>query len=63
MGLPAVIVPGGYTKDNLPIGIQILGRQYSELTLLEIAYGYEQASKRRKTPEITPPLAGEKFDY
>jgi amidase len=63
MGLPAVIVPGGYTRENLPIGIQILGRQYSELTLLEIAFGYEQASKRRKTPEITPPLAGEKFDY
>lgn len=63
MGLPAVVVPGGYTKENLPIGIQILGRQHSELTLLEIAHGYEQASKRRKTPEITPPLPGERFDY
>jgi Asp-tRNA(Asn)/Glu-tRNA(Gln) amidotransferase A subunit family amidase len=63
MGLPAVVVPGGYTKENLPIGIQILGRQHSELTLLKIAYGYEQASKRRKTPEITPPLPGERFEY
>jgi Asp-tRNA(Asn)/Glu-tRNA(Gln) amidotransferase A subunit family amidase len=63
MGLPAVVVPGGYTKENLPIGIQILGRQHSELKLLEIAHGYEQVSKRRKTPEITPPLPGERFDY
>lgn len=63
MGLPAVIVPGGYTKDNLPIGIQILGRQYSEQVLLQVAYGFEQASKRRKTPELTPALPGERFDY
>jgi Asp-tRNA(Asn)/Glu-tRNA(Gln) amidotransferase A subunit family amidase len=62
-GLPTVIVPGGYTKDNLPIGVQIFGRQHADLTILKIAYGYEQASKRRKTPEITPPLPGEKFDY
>ena len=62
-GLPTVIVPGGYTKDNLPIGIQIFGRQHSDLTILKIGYGYEQASNRRKTPEITPSLPGEKFDY
>lgn len=63
MGLPAVIVPGGYTTENLPIGIQILGRQHSELTLLKIAHGYEQASKRRKPPALTPALPGERFDY
>jgi Asp-tRNA(Asn)/Glu-tRNA(Gln) amidotransferase A subunit family amidase len=63
MGLPAVVVPGGYTRENLPIGIQILGRRHSELLLLKIAYGYEQASRRRKTPELTPPLPGERFDY
>jgi amidase len=63
MGLPAVVVPGGYTKENLPIGIQILGRQHSELMLLQIAHGYEQASKRRTTPQLTPPLPGERFDY
>jgi hypothetical protein len=31
--------------------------------LLKIAYSYEQASKRRKTPQITPPLPGERFEY
>jgi Asp-tRNA(Asn)/Glu-tRNA(Gln) amidotransferase A subunit family amidase len=63
MGLPAVVVPGGYTAENLPIGIQILGRQHSELTLLKIAHGYEQASKRRKAPQIAPALPGERFEY
>jgi hypothetical protein len=61
--LPAIIVPGGYIADGRPIGIQILGRQHSEQMLLSVAYGYEQASKRRKIPDLTPPLPGERFDY
>jgi len=62
-GLPAVIMPGGYTKKNLPIGIQFVGKPFDDLTLLQVAHGYEQASKRRKPPETTPPLPGEKFTY
>jgi Asp-tRNA(Asn)/Glu-tRNA(Gln) amidotransferase A subunit family amidase len=62
-GLPGVIVPGGYTKDNLPVGIQFIGKSFDDLRLLQVAYGYEQSSKRRKTPEITPPLPGERFEY
>jgi Asp-tRNA(Asn)/Glu-tRNA(Gln) amidotransferase A subunit family amidase len=62
-GVPSVIVPGGYTKDNLPIGIQFFGKHNTDLAILKIAYGYEQATKRRKAPEITPPLPGERFDY
>jgi amidase len=63
MGLPPVIVPGGYKSENLPIGIQILGRPHDELTLLKIAYAYEQVSQRRKSPALTPPLPGERFEY
>jgi Asp-tRNA(Asn)/Glu-tRNA(Gln) amidotransferase A subunit family amidase len=63
-GLPAVIMPGGYTeKGNLPVGIQFVGKSFTDLKVLQLAYGYEQASHRRKTPESTPPLPGEKFDY
>jgi Asp-tRNA(Asn)/Glu-tRNA(Gln) amidotransferase A subunit family amidase len=62
-GLPAVIMPGGYTAKNLPIGIQFVGKSFDDLTLLQVAYGYEQASKRRKPPAITPALPGEKFSY
>ncbi len=62
-GLPSVIVPGGYTPENLPIGIQIFGRHNGDLEVLRIAHAYEQASRRRKTPETTPPLPGERFEY
>lgn len=62
-GLPSVIVAGGYTDENLPIGIEFVGATFDDLTLLDVAYGYERASKRRKTPETAPPLPGERFDY
>ncbi|MGC4071496.1 MAG: amidase [Nibricoccus sp.] len=63
-GLPAVIMPGGYTaKTNLPIGIQFVGKSFGDLSIIQLAYGYEQVSKRRKSPESTPPLAGESFTY
>lgn len=62
-GLPAVIVPGGYTTEGLPIGIQIIGREHDDLKILKIAHGYELASRNRKTPELTPALPGESFAY
>jgi amidase len=63
-GLPAVLVPAGYTKDvNGPISIEFLGRPFSEPTLFQAAYGYEQISKVRKTPELTPARKGEKISY
>jgi Asp-tRNA(Asn)/Glu-tRNA(Gln) amidotransferase A subunit family amidase len=63
LGLPAVVVPGGYTSNNLPIAIQFFGKPFDDLKVLKAAYGYEQVSKRRKTPSSTPPLPGEKFEY
>ncbi len=62
-GLPGIIVPGGYTKENLPIGLQFVGVPFGDLKLLQVAYGYEQTSKRRKAPATTPALPGETFDY
>jgi amidase len=64
LGLPAVIVPGGYTPElNLPIGIQFMGRPFSETTVLQIAHGYEKASQRWRPAPTTPPLPGERFEY
>jgi amidase len=60
--LDAVILPYHTTK-NLPIGIQFVGKPFDDLTLLQVAHGYEQASKRRKPPATTPALPGEKFSY
>jgi Asp-tRNA(Asn)/Glu-tRNA(Gln) amidotransferase A subunit family amidase len=62
-GLPAVITPGGYTRDNLPIAIQFIGRPFDDRNLINIAYGFEVASKNRKSPESTPALPGEVFEY
>jgi Asp-tRNA(Asn)/Glu-tRNA(Gln) amidotransferase A subunit family amidase len=56
-------MPAGYTKDNLPVGIEFIGKSFDDLRLLQVAYGYEQATKKRRSPQITPPLPGEKFDY
>jgi Asp-tRNA(Asn)/Glu-tRNA(Gln) amidotransferase A subunit family amidase len=49
-GLPGFTVPMGYTYNQLPAGLQIVGRLFSEPTLIEIAYSYEQATKHRKPP-------------
>jgi Asp-tRNA(Asn)/Glu-tRNA(Gln) amidotransferase A subunit family amidase len=62
-GLPGIVMPAGYTKDNLPVGIEFIGKSFDDLRLLQVAYGYEQSTKKRQSPQITPPLPGEKFDY
>ncbi|MGE5253171.1 MAG: amidase, partial [Planctomycetaceae bacterium] len=43
-GLPAVSLPCGYTADNLPVGLQLLGRPYDEATLLRVAHAFERAT-------------------
>ena len=55
-GFPAFNVPMGYSFGTLPSGLQILGRPFDEGTMIEIAYGYEQATRHRRPPESTPPL-------
>ena len=56
-GFPAITVPMGYTRGGtLPAGLQLLGRPWSEATLLTLAYAYEQATHHRHPPASTPPL-------
>ncbi len=50
-GQPAFTVPMGFTSENLPTGLQFLGRMYSEPTLIKLCYAYEQGTKHRKPPE------------
>ena len=42
-GLPGISVPCGYNKDNMPIGMQIIGKALDEETILRVAYTYEQS--------------------
>ncbi len=50
-GVPAISIPAGFA-DNLPIGMQIIGKPFSEEILLRIAFAYEQATDwhKRKPP-------------
>jgi len=51
-GLPAISIPAGFA-DGLPIGMQIIGKPFSEETILKIAYAYEQATEwHKRKPEI-----------
>jgi amidase len=52
-GYPHITVPAGFVW-GLPIGISFFGRAWSEPTLLKIAFGFEQATKVRKSPNFLP---------
>jgi Asp-tRNA(Asn)/Glu-tRNA(Gln) amidotransferase A subunit family amidase len=55
-GLPAISMPAGFSQDGVPIGIELLGRAWSEPMLLSLAYAYEQQAHLRRPPQTTPPL-------
>ena len=61
-GFPALTFPGGFSPPTatapigVPIGLELLGPEWSEPVLLKLAYAYEQASKLRQPPRSTPPL-------
>lgn len=53
LGLPAVTVPIGYDKFGMPIGLQFIGRPWSEATLLHLAYAIEVLCiKERRKPKF-----------
>src|SRR5438552_923847 len=52
----SMTVPAGFTSDNLPVGITLFCKPYTEPTLLKLAYAYEQATHHRVPPRTTPPL-------
>jgi amidase len=55
-GMPAITVPMGFTHGMLPAGVSLLGRSFSEPTLIKLAYSYEQATKHRLPPPTFGPL-------
>src|SRR4029077_17861838 len=53
-GLPGLSLPCGFTKNKLPIGLQLLGRPFEDGTLLSVAHHYEEAkSWNKETPKIS----------
>jgi aspartyl-tRNA(Asn)/glutamyl-tRNA(Gln) amidotransferase subunit A len=52
-GVPAMSVPCGFTSNNLPIGLQMIGRHFDEESIFKAAYAYEQATDwRRRKPDL-----------
>lgn len=50
-GLPAIVVPAGFTDDGLPVGVELLGREFAEPQLFELAYSFERLTGHRRSPE------------
>jgi Asp-tRNA(Asn)/Glu-tRNA(Gln) amidotransferase A subunit family amidase len=61
-GFPAVTFPGGFSPPTasapigVPVGLELLGPEWSEPTLLKLAYAYQENAGVRRPPVSTPPL-------
>ncbi len=53
-GVPGLSVPCGFDSDNLPIGLQIIGKAFDEATVLRVGHAYEQATDwhKRRPPVL-----------
>ena len=52
IGVPAVVVPGGFYPGGLPFGLEISARPWKDGDLLGWAYAYEQATRHRRPPVL-----------
>ena len=57
-GYPDLIVPAGFTTDDLPVTISFFGPAFSEPRLLALGYSFEQATHAIRRPVNTPELPG-----
>lgn len=61
-GFPAVTFPGRFSAPTesaplgVPVGLELLGPDWSEPRLLALAYAFEQGAASRRAPTATPPL-------
>ncbi|WP_448541657.1 amidase [Roseiflexus sp.] len=53
-GFPAISVPAGFTRDGLPVGLQLVGRHHNDFGVLQLAHAFEQATGhwRRRPPIV-----------
>ncbi len=50
--VPTIVVPAGFTAQNLPAGLCFLGRPYDDANLIKYAYAFEQATRYRRAPVL-----------
>ena len=51
-GLPAISVPTGYDKNNLPLGLQLIGRAFDEQTILNLSLAIEKRANFKKNYKV-----------
>ena len=50
-GLPGISIPAGYDQNNLPLGLQVIGRHFDEQKILDISYALEDEIKFKASVE------------
>jgi amidase len=60
-GYPNITVPGGFSFGELPVGVNFIGRAWSEPTLIKLAHGFEQGTRHRHAPRFVPTLGVKEF--
>lgn len=55
-GLPALSVPAGFTNEELPMGIEFVGRPFDDARLVSLGYAFERHTDHRRRPPTTPEL-------
>jgi aspartyl-tRNA(Asn)/glutamyl-tRNA(Gln) amidotransferase subunit A len=54
-GLPTITIPCGFSKDGMPIGLQIAGPHFGEVSVLALAYAYQEATEwHKRQPPLQP---------
>lgn len=61
-GFPELIVPAGFTTDDLPVTVSFLGTAFDEPRVLALGYSFEQATRAIRLPVNTPALPGEMIE-
>jgi aspartyl-tRNA(Asn)/glutamyl-tRNA(Gln) amidotransferase subunit A len=58
-GIPTISIPCGFTKDGMPIGLQLAAAPWHGIVLLQAAQAYEQATEwQKERPALAGPLSG-----
>ena len=63
-GAPALALPCGFSKNGMPLGLQIAAKHFDDQKLLELGYAYEQAAGwHLRKPNLTPGLLAPEVDH